>query len=132
MPRRFAGSECDLMNMRAVAFALMATCLVVALALGTPVGVKAAPADGCITGLPADLAAQLQPLIQALAEANGDAPNCEPSQTGASGLEPPSQTGATALEPPSQTGGSGLEPPSQQQKDLELIAEAMALLAMAD
>jgi hypothetical protein len=96
--------------MRAVAFALMATCLVVALALWSPLGVRAARLESCISGLPADLAAQLQPLIQALAEANGDAPNCEPSLTG----------------------GSGLDPPSQQQKDLELIAEALALLAMAD
>jgi len=88
----------------------MATCLVVALALGATVGVKAVPIERCISGLPADLATQLQPLIQALAEANGAAASCEPSQSGA----------------------SGLDPPSQQQRDLDLIAEAMALLAQAD
>ncbi len=92
------------MSARAVASTLMATCLVLAVALWPSKVVRAAPIDDCIAGLPEDLATQLQPLIQAL---------CEASQSGASGLAPPSQQ-------------------QQQQQDLQLIAEAMALLAMAD
>src|SRR5437899_6762096 len=75
-------SACDLVNVRAVASALMATCLVLAVALWPSKVVRAAPVDDCIAGLPADLATQLQPLIQAL---------CEASQSGASGLDLPSQ-----------------------------------------
>ena len=89
------------MSAQVVAFAVVAMCLVVSLAVWRPAVVRAAPIDGCIAGLATDLATQLQPLIQALCEA-------------------------------SQSGASGLDPPSQQQQDLQLIAEAMALLAMAD
>jgi len=75
-------------------------CLVLALALGPPAAARAAPAaESCIAGLPTDLSSQLQPLLQALCEAN---------QAGATGV-----AGAN-------------------QRDIELIAEAMALLALAD
>jgi hypothetical protein len=99
-------SACDLVNALAVGTAWAAMCLVVSLVLWRPDVVRAAPVDGCIAGLPADLATHLQPLIQAL---------CESSQSGASGLDPPS-----------------VDAPSQHQQDLESIAQAMALLAMAD
>jgi hypothetical protein len=94
-------SACDLVNLRAVALVLMATCVVLALTLWRPDSVRAAPATGCIAGLPDDLTTQLQPLIEALCEA-------------------------------SQSGASGTGPSSQNQKDLELIAETLALLTLAD
>ena len=60
-------SACDLMNLRTVWFALMAICVAVALAFWPPGVVRAAPAaDSCSSGLPADVATQLEPLLQAL------------------------------------------------------------------
>jgi hypothetical protein len=86
--------------------ALAVLSLAFALALWPPAAARAAPAaDSCIAGLPTDLSGQLQPLLQALCEAN---------QTGATGAT--SATSAT----------------SANQRDIELIAEAMALLALAD
>src|SRR5579859_713069 len=78
---------------------------------GWPVGVaRAAPSADCGSGLPADLAAQLQPLLQALSDASGDVPGCDSAQPDA----------------------RGQAQPSQHQRDLQLIAETLALLALAD
>src|ERR1700687_5653886 len=69
-------AACELINSQVVTLALLATSLVLALALGPPDVARAAPDAGCIAGLPAELATQLQPLLQALREATRPAPNC--------------------------------------------------------
>jgi hypothetical protein len=89
---------------------VFALCLVVASALGPPNLARAAPVDVCISDLPTDQAPQLQPLIQALSEVTGDAPSCQASQ--------------------SDTNRRGL--PSKDQQNIELIAAALALLALVD
>jgi hypothetical protein len=99
-------------NLRAVVALTLALCLVLALSVWPPAVAQAAPAGpgACIAGLPPDLASQPQPLIQALGEAMGQSLNCELIQPDA----------------------SGSDPPSLRQRELQLIAETLALLAMAD
>jgi hypothetical protein len=90
-----------------VTLLLAAMCLVIAPAVWPPAIARAAPIDGCIAGLPVDLASQLRPLIQALGDANGQSLEC----------------GATT------PGAVGSDAAIQRQHDLQLIAEALALLA---
>jgi hypothetical protein len=86
-------------------------CLAIALAAWpTAVARAAALPDGCVAGLPANLTTQLKPLLQALGDATGQSLDC--------------------AAPAPDVAGS--EAASQRQSNLALIAQTLALLAMAD
>ena len=95
---------------RAIVTCAAATLLLLTLGWPAQAALAQSTGAGCGAGLPPDLAAQLQPLLVALGDATGQLPDC-----GGNG------DGGTS------SGGTG----SVTQRDLQLIAETLALLSLA-